>query len=262
MSQVTRIGVERELELVVERDHPNPHHVLGAHAADGGVVDPRLPTRRDRGPRAPRGRRRRSSSSGSTRPASSRATSAAPRLPLRYRLEVDVPGREHLRRSTTRTGSCRRSASSTSTSPARGATRSCTRSSARTCASMDGTAGTAFAVWAPAARSVSVVGDFNGWDGRLHPMRSLGSVGIWELFVPGLEPGTQLQVRDPRAERRAPAQGRPVRVRDRGAAEERVRRLPARARLGRRGLARAARRPPTCGAARCRSTRCTSAPGG
>ena len=38
MSQVTRIGVERELELVVARDHPNPHHVLGAHQADGGAV--------------------------------------------------------------------------------------------------------------------------------------------------------------------------------------------------------------------------------
>jgi 1,4-alpha-glucan branching enzyme len=40
---------------------------------------------------------------------------------------------------------------------------------------IDGVAGTAFAVWAPNARSVSVVGDFNSWDGRLHPMRSLGS---------------------------------------------------------------------------------------
>ena len=50
---------------------------------------------------------------------------------------------------------------------------------------IDGVAGTAFAVWAPNARSVAVVGDFNSWDGRLHPMRSLGSAGIWELFVPG-----------------------------------------------------------------------------
>jgi len=44
--------------------------------------------------------------------------------------------------------------------------------------------GTAFAVWAPSARSVSVVGDFNHWDGRLHQMRSLGSSGVWELFLP------------------------------------------------------------------------------
>jgi 1,4-alpha-glucan branching enzyme len=52
-----------------------------------------------------------------------------------------------------------------------------------------GVRGTAFAVWAPKARSVSVVGDFNSWDGRLHPMRSLGSSGIWELFLPGVYSG-------------------------------------------------------------------------
>ncbi|MGB0094661.1 MAG: 1,4-alpha-glucan branching protein GlgB [Solirubrobacteraceae bacterium] len=53
----------------------------------------------------------------------------------------------------------------------------------------EGVSGTAFAVWAPAAHAVSVVGDFNSWDGRLHAMRSLGSSGIWELFLPGVEPG-------------------------------------------------------------------------
>jgi 1,4-alpha-glucan branching enzyme len=52
-----------------------------------------------------------------------------------------------------------------------------------------GVSGTAFAVWAPTARSVRVVGSFNGWDGRRHPMRSLGSSGVWELFVPGVSPG-------------------------------------------------------------------------
>jgi 1,4-alpha-glucan branching enzyme len=55
---------------------------------------------------------------------------------------------------------------------------------------IDGVVGTAFAVWAPNARGVSVVGDFNSWDGRLHPMRSLGSSGIWELFVPDVEDGS------------------------------------------------------------------------
>ncbi len=53
---------------------------------------------------------------------------------------------------------------------------------------LDGVAGTSFAVWAPNARSVGVVGDFNGWDGRIHPMRSLGATGVWEIFVPGVEP--------------------------------------------------------------------------
>jgi len=56
---------------------------------------------------------------------------------------------------------------------------------------IDGVVGTAFAVWAPNARCVAVVGDFNSWDGRLHPMRSLGSSGIWELFVPGVGEGTK-----------------------------------------------------------------------
>ena len=49
---------------------------------------------------------------------------------------------------------------------------------------VNGVRGTAFAVWAPNARSVRVVGDFNSWDGRLHPMRLLGGSGIWELFLP------------------------------------------------------------------------------
>ncbi|HEX6474550.1 MAG TPA: 1,4-alpha-glucan branching protein GlgB, partial [Candidatus Limnocylindria bacterium] len=52
-----------------------------------------------------------------------------------------------------------------------------------------GVAGVAFAVWAPNARSVRVVGDFDRWDGRLFPMRSLGASGVWELFVPGIGPG-------------------------------------------------------------------------
>jgi len=56
---------------------------------------------------------------------------------------------------------------------------------------LGGISGTAFAVWAPNARSVAVVGDFNSWDGRLHPMRSLGSSGIWELFVPDVQEGAK-----------------------------------------------------------------------
>jgi 1,4-alpha-glucan branching enzyme len=56
---------------------------------------------------------------------------------------------------------------------------------------VDGVAGTAFAVWAPNARAVRVVGDFNSWDGRLHPMRALGSSGVWELFVPGVATGAR-----------------------------------------------------------------------
>jgi 1,4-alpha-glucan branching enzyme len=50
--------------------------------------------------------------------------------------------------------------------------------------------GTSFAVWAPNARGVRVIGDFNGWDGSSHPMRVLGSSGVWELFVPDIGAGT------------------------------------------------------------------------
>ena len=50
-------------------------------------------------------------------------------------------------------------------------------------------AGVHFAVWAPNAKRVSVVGDFNVWDGRRHPMRRRGATGVWEIFVPGLAEG-------------------------------------------------------------------------
>lgn len=49
--------------------------------------------------------------------------------------------------------------------------------------------GVAFAVWAPNAQGVRVVGDFNFWNGQAHPMRSLGATGIWELFIPGIGDG-------------------------------------------------------------------------
>ncbi|MGD1086388.1 MAG: 1,4-alpha-glucan branching protein GlgB, partial [Verrucomicrobiota bacterium] len=54
---------------------------------------------------------------------------------------------------------------------------------------IDGVHGAGFAVWAPEARRVSVVGDFNHWDGRAHAMRSLGASGVWEIFIPGVAQG-------------------------------------------------------------------------
>lgn len=60
--------------------------------------------------------------------------------------------------------------------------------------------GVSFAVWAPSAQRVSVVGDFNNWDGRYHPMRALGSSGVWEIFIPGLGQGQKYkyEIRDQR----------------------------------------------------------------
>ena len=56
-------------------------------------------------------------------------------------------------------------------------------------ATIDNVVGATFAVWAPNARKVSVVGDFNGWDGRVHPMRNRNECGMWEIFIPGAMPG-------------------------------------------------------------------------
>ena len=59
----------------------------------------------------------------------------------------------------------------------------------------EGAYGTHFAVWAPNARRVSVVGEFNWWDGRRHVMRRRGATGVWEIFIPGIGEGTQYKYR-------------------------------------------------------------------
>jgi 1,4-alpha-glucan branching enzyme len=56
---------------------------------------------------------------------------------------------------------------------------------------VDGVEGITFAVWAPNARRVSVVGDFNAWDGRRHPMRKRVECGVWEIFIPGVATGAR-----------------------------------------------------------------------
>jgi 1,4-alpha-glucan branching enzyme len=63
---------------------------------------------------------------------------------------------------------------------------------------IDGVPGTSFAVWAPNAQRVSVVGDFNDWDGRYHPLRLLGVSGVWEIFIPGVGQGAhyKFEIRD------------------------------------------------------------------
>jgi 1,4-alpha-glucan branching enzyme len=65
-------------------------------------------------------------------------------------------------------------------------------------AEVEGISGVQFAVWAPNAERVSVVGDFNAWDGRAHPMRVRGGSGVWELFIPGMGAGGfyKFEIRD------------------------------------------------------------------
>ena len=62
--------------------------------------------------------------------------------------------------------------------------------------------GVHFAVWAPNATRASVVGDCNGWDGRVHQMRSLGASGVWEIYIPGAQPGQRykFELRSPHGE--------------------------------------------------------------
>ena len=82
-----------------------------------------------------------------------------------------------------------------------------------------GVHGVRFAVWAPNAERVSVVGDFNRWDGRVHPMGVHGSSGVWELFIPDLPEGElyKYEIRN-RDYRRGDGQDRPVRARVRAPA--------------------------------------------
>ncbi len=98
------------------------------------------------------------------------------------------------------------------------------------------TEGVHFAVWAPNATRASVVGDFNDWDGRVHPMRLLGVSGVWEIFIPSGRLGHRYKFELRSRTGEIIDQGGSLRVPVRGAAALGVDRLPGRARVGRRRL--------------------------
>ena len=104
----------------------------------------------------------------------------------------------------------------------------------------EGADGVHFAVWAPNARRVSVVGDFNDWDARRHVMRRRGDIGVWEIFIPGVGPGRHYKFAIlVRQWRSAAAEGGSLRLRDRIASRYRLHHhRPGRARLGRCGASR------------------------
>jgi 1,4-alpha-glucan branching enzyme len=182
------VTVADEVELVLHRDHPDPHHLLGAHPQGDSVV-----VRAFR----PDATSVRVLPAGDDEPVELEQVHAAglfegtvtPKtLPLRYRLEVSYPdgltvelddpyaflptlGELDLHLA------------------AQGRHEQLYEKLGAHVREVEGILGTAFAVWAPNARSISVVGDFNNWDGRLHPMRTLGAAGIWELFIPGVDAG-------------------------------------------------------------------------
>ena len=91
-----------------------------------------------------------------------------------------------------------------------------------------GVAGVHFAVWAPNAARVSVIGDFNGWDGRRNPMRRRAGVGIWEIFIPGLGEGVLYKYELRGADGALlPLKADPARHRRRAAAADRLGGAPA-----------------------------------
>ena len=103
-------------------------------------------------------------------------------------------------------------------------------------ATVDGVAGYHFAVWAPNADYVSVVGDFNGWDRGANPLQPVGSSGVWGGFIPGVDAGHLLQVPHRRARRVHRREDRPVRVHLRDPAEVRRRDVGSDLRVERRRL--------------------------
>ena len=178
---------KNDLDALVRREHPEPHSILGAHPSEGGVVVRAL---------------RPSAESVAVKPSRGKSvpmTEIHPggifeaviedaELPLKYKLKVDY-------------GSAGKFTIQDPYSflptigeldlhlMGEGRHEELYERLGAHVIEHGGAQGTAFAVWAPAARAVSVVGDFNSWDGRLHPMRSMGTSGIWELFLPDVGAG-------------------------------------------------------------------------
>jgi hypothetical protein len=130
---------------------------------------------------------------------------------------------------------------------------------------MDGVKGVAFAVWAPNARRVSVVGDFNNWDGRRHMMRLRRECGVWEVFAPHVAVGDAYEFEILSAQGELLRKADPFAFSSRLAARHRLARAPRCRRSPRLGGRRADDHVPCAQRARCadqRSTRCTWARGG
>ncbi|HEY2637781.1 MAG TPA: 1,4-alpha-glucan branching protein GlgB [Solirubrobacteraceae bacterium] len=178
-----------ELDRIVAREHPTPHDVLGAHPDGDGVIVRAFRPAAERVTVVRQGEA--PVELAAVHPGGVfEGTLPATAMPLRYELEVAYPDGHtftiddpyafpptlgeldlHLAGEGRHETLWERLGAHPRT--------------------MGGVQGTSFAVWAPAAKAVSVVGDFNSWDGRLHAMRALGGSGIWELFLPGVGDGAR-----------------------------------------------------------------------
>ncbi len=176
------IGIDRDIALLDERDHHEPHSVLGAHPVPEGVVF-RVWRPEARVVRIhPQGHEPFELTHRASALFEGVLEGVAP--PPRYEVEVEYD--TYMVRAGDPYAFLPTIGELDLHLVGEGRHRALWERLGAHVREVDGTRGTAFAVWAPSARSVSVVGDWNGWDGRVHPMRSLGSSGIWELFVPGV----------------------------------------------------------------------------
>ena len=193
-AKLVRTVGERAVAAIVAAEHGDPFGVLGPHEVAPGVWEVRamLPEASAAAVTL---------DAGTTIADGEAARRRLLRRQLRGAVAAELPPVARDRRPDgDARGPLPRSAavSPTRTSPrcATSAATRCTASSARRPRRSAASAGFNFAVWAPNARRVSVVGDFNDWDGRRHPMRLRHDGGVWELFVPQIAPGHALQVRD------------------------------------------------------------------
>jgi len=175
-----------DVERLVAQDHHDPHSLLGAHETKGGVTIRTLHPAAARVVVQPAGVELQRVHPGGLFEVQLRGE----KLPIDYELEVHFPD-----------GNSFSSADPYRFAPTlsdldehlfrEGRHEQLWSKMGAHVRTIDGVVGTSFAVWAPAGRSVSIVGDFNYWDGRLHPMRALGGSGVWELFIPGVGDGAR-----------------------------------------------------------------------
>jgi len=180
------IAAAPDLERLVRREHADPHSILGVHPHAAGVVVRAL---------RPAAAAARAVVDGEAFPLESvhpggvfEGVVEGAELPLAYHLEVDYPDL-----ATVELEDPYRFAPTIGELDlhliGEGRHQEMWERLGAHVRRIDGVRGTSFAVWAPAGRAVSVVGDFNHWDPRLHPMRTLGASGIWEVFLPGVASG-------------------------------------------------------------------------